>query len=538
MKSSSLNHHCSHWHGNASPHHLLPPVSRDRLLMIGVGWVLVAAVEVTAYTVLAWAIAESRSPMMVLIFALLAIGVTIGVSRAGYLCGAQLAGNLYDTLGEALARAKLSWFSAEHRAEVTLLAGQGIPGFMSIPAHHLQTLLHAPLIPLLLMIGMAIIAGGQVMLGAIVLLTLALITQYLAQSALQKADAKRHIHDRRTAQLTQEFTEHLPLLRTSMGPQGASERLEQQWTHQARSIQETHFKASVMTFIAASASALPLVGFAFYLTFMSISDPALWAALLILMTRATAPLEAIALTGLGLNDLRASLKDLQKITEAPTLSMPPPAAAQTPSGHTITLAQVMHQGLQREITLTIPEGERLIVTGPTGSGKSTLLELLMRFDDPDQGSITLGGIALAQMTEQTLTDHMAYVGQEAIMFTGTLADNIRIGDPDASDNDIKRAAQSAALGRLLAQDSRGIHQPVGYQGSALSGGERQRLAIARALIKQAPILILDEATSALDQETEAEIAQMLSQQPATLIIVTHGETEIWRPTQTVSLGTT
>lgn len=123
MKSSSLNHHCSHWHGNASPHHLLPPVSRDRLLMIGVGWVLVAAVEVTAYTVLAWAIAESRSPMMVLIFALLAIGVTIGVSRAGYLCGAQLAGNLYDTLGEALARAKLSWFSAEHRAEVTLLAG-------------------------------------------------------------------------------------------------------------------------------------------------------------------------------------------------------------------------------------------------------------------------------------------------------------------------------------------------------------------------------------------------------------------------------
>lgn len=530
MKRSLLN-------DSPSQHELLSSFSRHRLIMISVGWVLVAALEATAYTALAWAIVFERSPTIVLIFAGLSIGVTIGVSRAGYLCGAQLAGNLYDTLGDALARAKLSWFSAEHRAEVTLLAGQGIPGFMSIPAHQLQTLLHAPFIPLFLMVGIVVVAGWQVMLGAIVLLIAALTMQYFAQKALQKADAQRHTHDRQTAQLTQEFSENLQLLRTCSGPQGASERLEQQWTRQEQSVRQTHFSASIMTFISALASALPLVGFACYLAFTPPLEPALWAALLVLMTRATAPLEAIALAGLGLNDLRASLKDLHVIAEAPTLNMPTAAAAQSPSGYVITTEQVNHQGLHRAVNLTVDEGERLVVTGATGSGKSTLLELLMRFDDPDQGRITLGGVPLTQMTEQTITHHMAYVGQDPIIFTGTLADNIRIGHPQASDHEIERVAQSAALGHLLAQDPLGIDQDVGYQGSALSGGERQRLAIARALIKQAPILILDEATSALDKETEAQIASMLSQQPATLIIVTHGDASIWHPTQTVSLGT-
>jgi len=139
------------------------------------------------------------------------------------------------------------------------------------------------------------------------------------------------------------------------------------------------------------------------------------------------------------------------------------------------------------------------------------------------------------MHYDALVTQIAYVPQDAVIFTGTLAENIRLGQPQASDEAVERVARQAALGAVLDRSPLGIHQSAGHQGAALSGGERQRVALARALLKQAPILILDEASSALDEATERDIAAVVRTLPATVIFVTHRDPAIWQPTQTIDL---
>jgi len=215
---------------------------------------------------------------------------------------------------------------------------------------------------------------------------------------------------------------------------------------------------------------------------------------------------------------------------------PPPELAENPVGATLVIDRVASAPALTGVSATIAPGDRIIVTGPTGSGKSTLLGLMMRFDDPDEGTLMLGGAALDRIAYRTLAQHFAYVPQEPVVLTGTLADNIRLGKPDASDREIEDIARRATLGPVIERSALGIHQPIGHRGSALSGGEQQRLALARALISDAPILVLDEATSALDEARERIIANLVRDLHKTAIIVTHRDPQIWSPTGRICLS--
>ena len=168
-------------------------------------------------------------------------------------------------------------------------------------------------------------------------------------------------------------------------------------------------------------------------------------------------------------------------------------------------------------------------------GKSTLLGLLQRFDDPAAGAVTLGGVSLSALEETEITARIAYVPQDPVVLTGTLAENIRLGRPGASDDETLHAAERAQLREVIARHPLGIHQHLGIHGQSLSGGERQRVAIARALLKNAPVLVLDEATSALDKNTEERIADALADLDATLVFVTHRDPAIWHPDRTITL---
>ena len=175
------------------------------------------------------------------------------------------------------------------------------------------------------------------------------------------------------------------------------------------------------------------------------------------------------------------------------------------------------------IDLVIPPGQRIGVVGPSGAGKSTLVGLLQRLADPQGGRITIDGQDIATVTQDTLRAAMAVVPQEVQLFHRSVLDNIRYGRPDASDAEVFRAARHAHCDGFIAALSDGYDTVVGERGSRLSGGQRQRIGIARALLKNAPILVLDEATSALDSASEAEIQQALDglMEGRTVVAVAH-----------------
>jgi ATP-binding cassette subfamily B protein len=163
----------------------------------------------------------------------------------------------------------------------------------------------------------------------------------------------------------------------------------------------------------------------------------------------------------------------------------------------------------RGVSLDVYAGEMIALVGPSGGGKSTLMALLQRFYDPTEGRILVDGIDIRTVKQQSLRTHIGVVLQEALLFDGTVADNIAYGKPDATIEEIEAAAKAAHADEFIRQLPGGYGAMVGERGSRLSVGERQRIAIARALLRNPPILILDEATSALDAESEAIVQDAL-----------------------------
>ena len=159
----------------------------------------------------------------------------------------------------------------------------------------------------------------------------------------------------------------------------------------------------------------------------------------------------------------------------------------------------------RDLNLVIKPGERVGLVGASGAGKTTLVNLLMRFYEPTRGQILIDGVDIHDVTQDSLRQNISFIPQDPTMFNRTLRENISYGRPDATDAEIKRAARMAAADKFINGTEKKYDSMVGDRGIKLSGGQRQRIAIARAFLKDAPILILDEATSALDSETEIAI---------------------------------
>ncbi len=174
-----------------------------------------------------------------------------------------------------------------------------------------------------------------------------------------------------------------------------------------------------------------------------------------------------------------------------------------------------------DFTLTVAPGETIALVGPSGAGKSTVFQLLLRFYQIQQGSISLSGIDITQADLKQLRQACAIVPQETAIFAASVMENIRYGKPDAGDDEIRTAAVAAAADEFIQRLPDGYHTFLGERGIRLSGGQRQRIAIARAILKNAPVLLLDEATSSLDAESEKlvqDALQRLMQNRTTLVI--------------------
>jgi ABC-type multidrug transport system fused ATPase/permease subunit len=173
-----------------------------------------------------------------------------------------------------------------------------------------------------------------------------------------------------------------------------------------------------------------------------------------------------------------------------------------------------------EVSFRVAPHERVAIVGKSGAGKSTSIDLVLRFYDPTSGTVSIGGVSLKEVTEESLRNTIALISQDVFLFDGTIRENIRDGRPEATEEEILEAARLARLDDLLAAPE-GLDKIVGPNGGTVSGGQRQRIGIARALIKKAKIYVFDEATSALDVENERRIMENLQKMQATILFVTH-----------------
>lgn len=192
-----------------------------------------------------------------------------------------------------------------------------------------------------------------------------------------------------------------------------------------------------------------------------------------------------------------------------------------------------------DFSLRIEPGETVAVIGPSGSGKSTLARLLEREADLDHGTITVGGIPLQDFTDEARTRSLIVVSQDPVLFAWTVRENLRLYRPDASDSEIVEAARAARIHDVISELPAGYDTVLTENGGQLSGGQRQRLAVARALLSPAPVLVLDEVTSALDLDTERLVMDALAMHARThtrtIILIAHRETACTHATRWVAL---
>lgn len=185
--------------------------------------------------------------------------------------------------------------------------------------------------------------------------------------------------------------------------------------------------------------------------------------------------------------------------------------------------QTVSEPVLQDISFTARAGEKTALVGESGSGKSTLAKLLVHYYDVADGAITIGGQDLREMSLEALNNHISYVAQDQYLFNTSLLENIRLGRPDATEDEVRAAADKAQCTEFLARLPQGIHTPAGDAGKMLSGGQRQRISLARAILKDAPIVVLDEATAYADPENEEKMEAAIAEltRDKTLIVIAH-----------------
>jgi ATP-binding cassette, subfamily B, bacterial len=280
-------------------------------------------------------------------------------------------------------------------------------------------------------------------------------------------------------------------------------------------VRQTLFTLLVNTITAAGTAGV--LGYGFYLVLEGRLDIGKLIVLLSYVAAVYQPLEAISgSVGVLHNELVQLRGSFQLLDTTPEVVDDPRAVELDRARGDVAYENVSFSYHGRKDTLQdvsfhARAGERVAIVGPTGAGKTTLMSLLVRFYDPREGRILVDGVDLRALKLRSLRDQISVVLQEPLLFSGTVAENIRYGRLDATMDQIVEAAKSAGAHDFIERLPQGYETELGERGARLSGGERQRICVARAFIKDAPILILDEPTSSIDSKTEAVILDSLEQ---------------------------
>ena len=230
----------------------------------------------------------------------------------------------------------------------------------------------------------------------------------------------------------------------------------------------------------------------------------------------------------NMRQVKFTVENLEEFLEMPSLPEPSARAAIEHTGVCLKDVHFSYTGDEKDevlhgVDLTLPEGSFTALVGPSGGGKSTVAKLIARFWDVSSGEITVGGVNVKDMPLSQLSEYVSFVTQDNFLFNCSLLENIRLGNPSASDEEVKAAARAAQCEAFISKLPQGYDTPAGEAGKRLSGGEKQRIAIARMLLKNAPIVILDEATAFTDPENEDKIQRSIAAltKDKTLLVIAH-----------------
>jgi ATP-binding cassette, subfamily B, bacterial IrtB/YbtQ len=251
------------------------------------------------------------------------------------------------------------------------------------------------------------------------------------------------------------------------------------------------------------------------------------AALLVIVSRLMEPLSLFLAITTVLDIMNAGFARVKTIMNTPPLEVTAPE--RKAQSFEIEFDDVeftylnQEEAVLKELTFRIPKQAMTAIVGPSGSGKTTVTKLMMRYADPQAGTITIGGVDIRRMSQEELLSCFAVVFQDVYLFDESIIENIRMAKADAADEEVIEAAKAAYCHEFIERLPQGYETAVGDIGGSLSGGERQRISIARAILKDAPIVILDEPTAALDTESEVAVQKAIDRlvKDKTIIVIAH-----------------
>jgi len=460
---------------------------------------------------------------------------------SGMRVGTTMLRGMYHRLGEHLARLPLGWYNAGRIGEVSVLAGRGLLQAMGVAAHLLAPFISALVTPLTIV---AVMTAFDWRMGLAALLAAPVVAAIQAWTAraTAAADAERHERDQEAGGRVIEFLQAQPVLRAGGRTGERFQLLDDSLLDVQRASRRTvlaTLPSAVGLTLTVQATFTGLLVLGAHLALGGNIGAAEILAILVLAARCADPL--LSLSDIG-GKLRGACSELARLeTVLRTEPLPEPREPIQPAHHGLEFDAVTFRHGERtvfdEVSLTVPEGQRLAVVGPSGVGKSTLLQLLARFYDVDAGAVRVGGVDVRAISTEALMARIAIVFQDVYLFDGTIEENVRLGRPDAGVAEVRAAAAAAQLDEVIERLPGGWATNVGEGGALLSGGERQRVWIARALLKNAPIVLLDEVSSALDPVNEAAVHEGIERLMAgrTVVMVAHRMRTVQRADRVIFL---
>ncbi|WP_280335061.1 ABC transporter ATP-binding protein [Nocardia wallacei] len=446
---------------------------------------------------------------------------------SGFRVGTTLLRGVYRRLGDHLARLPLGWYTAGRVGEVSVLASRGVLQAMSVIAHLLAPLVAASVTPATIVV-VLFAFDWRMGLAAVAAAPVVVAIQIRAGRSTAATDAERHEREQDATGRVIEYLQAQPVLRAGGRTVEGFRSLDDSLRGLRRASRRSTLAAlpgilGLTLTVQTMFTVLLILGAA--LALGGNIGAAEVLAILVLAARCADPLLSLAEIGGRVRAARAELIRLDAVLR--TEPLPEPTEPIRPERYDLAFESVDFRHGDRAVldgvSLTVPQGQRLAVVGPSGAGKSTLLQLLARFYDVDAGAVRLGGVDVRSIDTESLMARIAVVFQDVYLFDGTIEDNVRLGRPGATAAEVRAAAAAARLDEVVDRLPDGWATKVGEGGALLSGGERQRVSIARALLKDAPVVLLDEVTSALDPINETAVHEGIEQLMAgrTVVLIAH-----------------